>query len=347
MVQENRVGPANFDQYFYREGGNIYAKQQAPQTYTDFINQAFDNPDYQKATETLSNLTAQAPTYYNDTLNKLKTEDPLLNQLQSERAKYTADLYAAPFEARSQYSDIFDPTKREALVSRAVGNVLGQIQGTQSLIENRGGTLQQQAQTALDLFNAQLGAAQTQVSDMGSLLQKIADKNYQAAVDELKRQQDLEDYFTKYTGKLEIDRQLGIGDFSSGSGTTYTGTWTDKYSGQTYKYFVDQNGNSNYVPIGSPNPTDYSGWIANKSAELGMSIDPNSPDWRATYDAEKSQSGELIDPSTKLTLDSVAAQVNANIQQGNTDYETEISEIQSDTELPEAVKNYLISEIKL
>ena len=46
-------------------------------------------------------------------------------------------LYAKPMEAREKYKDIFDPTRREALVAQAIGNVMAQLSGTGGLIEQQ------------------------------------------------------------------------------------------------------------------------------------------------------------------------------------------------------------------
>jgi len=183
-------------------------QQPQQQTYTDYINQAFDNPEWldaQKqfgaAQQSHQELAAGGETFYEDTLSDLRTGDPRLNQLQQERAGFQADLYARPFEAREQFSDIFDPVKREALVARSVGNVMGQLSGTQARIENRGGTLEQQADRALKLYEAQLGASETAlksmgegVDDMREFLMNIANKNWSALQDQIDRQRDREDF---------------------------------------------------------------------------------------------------------------------------------------------------------
>jgi len=221
----------------YAEQGS----QQQPQTYTDFINQAFESPQLQEAENRLTELTEKAPTFYEDTLSGLKTKDPLLQQLQQQRAGFVSDLYAKPFEAREQYSDIFDPNKREALVSRAIGNVMGQLSGTGSMIENRGGTLEQQAQTALKVFETQFGAAQNQYSELRDMLKSIAEKNYGELQSQIKRQQDLEDYASKQAIQFEYDRALkGVSGGGSGGQDTSEGTYTTT-TGDVVRYKLDEN----------------------------------------------------------------------------------------------------------
>lgn len=248
-----------------------------PQTYIDYINQAFKNPDYQKAVEQYNTLQEQAPNFLANKSAELQSKDPALKQLLQERGKFTSQLYSEPFAKRDALRDIFDPIKRDALIAQSVGNVLGQLNTTQGFVESRKGTLDQQAERAANIFNAQLESAGENVQSQQKLLQAIADKNYAEARKELDRQQEMEDYFTKYTGKLEIDRSLGIGDFKPAKAPSAPKpTETEKQMGA-------------YASLRGQYEDGYLKYLSNQSTQYGMSLDPNSPDVRASYEATKNQ----------------------------------------------------------
>lgn len=161
-------------------------------TYLDYINQAFNNKQYKdavteanKATQELTTLQSQLPNYLENKQRELVAADPALQQLNAERAKFAGQLYSKPMEARSQYSDILDPVKREALVSQAIGNIVGQLQGTEGMIGLRKQTNQDLAQQAYNLLQSNIDIAKTRagnaadsVSSLKKLLETAAGKEF-------------------------------------------------------------------------------------------------------------------------------------------------------------------------
>ena len=144
--------------------------QAGQKSYMDFITEAFKSPEYEQAQtqydEALAKLTelqAEVPGYLDRESQRLEEADPVLQKMMEQRATQTGALYSKPMEAREKYKDIFDPTKREALVAGAIGNVMGQLSGTGGLIEQQRGFAGQRAQTALDALLAQAGMAETAV----------------------------------------------------------------------------------------------------------------------------------------------------------------------------------------
>ena len=239
-----------------------------PESYPEWVNMAYEDPDYYYS------LLGKEPGYAASQSSKYQQEDPMLKTLIGERSRHISDLYSKPFEA--DYADIFDPNMRRQLITQAVGNVMGQLSGTQEFITQRQGQADQKAQKDLELLQTQIQAAGI---------------GMQARQDEAKRQAELEDYFTKYTGKLEIDRALGIGDFKPTTGAgdkTSIGTYTDKFTGQAYKTQTNfTTGETQYVPVGEPQPTDFSTgfnrWLGEMSTTYQMSFEPTSPDVRNTF----------------------------------------------------------------
>ena len=186
-------------------------------TYQDYLNTAFKNPeyiraqqDYEKASKQLSDLTAQAPLYAKKKQQSLEAADPELARLRQERSGLAGQLYAQPFQARDQYKDIFDPVARERLIAQSVGNVLGQLGGTNEMISARRGTAQQQAQDALELFKSQIGAAETLTSsakdrsgDIRDTLKDVAKTQFQEDQDTLR--QRISSSGTTDTGESTVD----------------------------------------------------------------------------------------------------------------------------------------------
>ena len=166
------------------------SSQPAPKTYLDFINDAYKAPQYLEAQKKyddamkiLSDLQAQVPGYLDKKSSELQQSDPELQKLIKQRGEYTSQLYSKPFEARDEYKDIFDPTTREALVSKSVGNIMGQLSTTGDFIGQRRGTADQRAQRALEALQAQVGLAQTGVglaSDEKSRLESLLNTGAQS-----------------------------------------------------------------------------------------------------------------------------------------------------------------------
>lgn len=193
-------------------GFELYTGQdQQPQTYSQFIDQAYRNPQYDEASrkydealKTLNELTTKEPGYLLKQKTQIESKDPFLQKLNQERSKYIGEQFSAPMTARAKYSDIFDPTKREALVAQAIGNVVGKLSGTQGAIDFRRGTDAEKAQAALEVLQAQIKAATNTANAagdtkdaLGRLLQDIAGKNYAEYRSGVQREQDLEDYKKK------------------------------------------------------------------------------------------------------------------------------------------------------
>ena len=161
-------------------------------SYYDLISEEFKRPEYleaqkkaSEAQQALADLQAQAPGYLDRESQKLETADPVLQQMLGQRAKQQGELFSKPMEAREQYKDIFDPTKRSAMVSQAIGSLIGKLGGTSGLIEQQRGFAGQRAQTSLDALLAQTGLAQTAAQTAGSerdilrdILSQSAGANY-------------------------------------------------------------------------------------------------------------------------------------------------------------------------
>ena len=179
------------------------AQQQAPQqgqegiSYTEILNNTFDNPDWDFAQQQVNQAQENVSS---DIYSNIATKDKYLQSLQKERSGLVSDITAGAAGIRAdfekEYSDIFDPIQREAMISQAMGNIMGQYSQVQSEIENRGGTLEQQANNMLKFYEKQLSTAKDEKDDMRTLLLNIANKNYDAAQDVIDRQRDLKDSIT-------------------------------------------------------------------------------------------------------------------------------------------------------
>jgi hypothetical protein len=330
LRNQYKVGPSNFGQYFERGKGGIYLKDQTepqPQSYVDFINQAFKNPEYTQAKEQLSQsqeqldtLTSQEPRYALKKQLELQQQDPELQRLTQEKGKFASQLYSQPFT--DQYKDIFDPVKRNQLIAQAVGNTLGQLNTTNQMIGNRQGTAKEQAQLALEQLQAQIGGAKANVEanasfvkDLTSTLKDIAEKGYSAKVKEQERTQAIEDALTKYTDKLAIDQKLRINDFkpntsSSGSGAdkTYTGEYVDN-EGNKIRYVLNPStGKIDTFNVGTPgaDPTALQTKLATEydSFATRLETDPKF----TLKELESAKANKEIDP---LTYNAILGNVNS------------------------------------
>ena len=123
-----------------------------------------------------------------------------------QRAQQMGALYAKPMEAREKYKDIFDPTRREALVAQAIGNVMAQLSGTGGLIEQQRGFAGQRAQTALDALMAQIGLAETAyeaASEKTDWMRDLLTKGAEVAYGEQYKPVSEEEW-------KDIEKQLGL-----------------------------------------------------------------------------------------------------------------------------------------
>lgn len=211
----------------FRGGFVLSSTPRQPQTYTDFLNQAFKNPEYQRANQAvtaaetdLGNLASQEPGFLQREQSRLQQADPQLQSLLGQKATAAGQLYSQPFTAQDQFRDIFDPLVREKLIAQSVGNVLGQVTGLQDLITQRQGTARDQAQTALDYLKSNISGAESRLKStqdtrdsLQKLLMNIAEKGYESVTKEKERKQKITDALDTYMKKLAVDQKLGINDF--------------------------------------------------------------------------------------------------------------------------------------
>lgn len=207
---------------------NDPTKPRPAATYQDLINEAFQNPDYLKAKEdygksvqALADLQSQIPNYAVNKQKEILANDPTLGQLNAEQSRLAGQLFSQPMVARDAYKDIFDPTKREALIAQSVGNILGSLTGVKSLIQQRQGTAKDQADQALELLKSQIDVGQGLVKSQSDQLDtqaknitNIVDKLYQAEQDKVKRQQSMEDYQQKRLFSEQLIRSRSKSDGS-------------------------------------------------------------------------------------------------------------------------------------
>lgn len=180
---------------------------QGPNTYGNYINEAFKDPRYAAAEKAVSDsqaaldaLVNQAPTFQTDEQKRIMAADKFLPTFNADRAKQVGDLYARPATARAEYQDIFDPSRRSALVAQAVGNTLGQLSGTNEAIAQRKGTATDLATQAYNQLLARiegqrssLDTAKEKRSTLKGLLEDAAKSYYEEQQYEKRRKQALAD----------------------------------------------------------------------------------------------------------------------------------------------------------
>jgi len=244
---ETDIRNVNYAKQQYGYGGGQPVVQQ-PQTYQDFINQAFSDPEYNQDKKQLEELMKKQPTYLDEKIKEFKLSDTKLQDLYRVQGDIRGKLYGAPADIEAtiaEYDTVFDPATRRQLIGQAVGNLLSQLSTTEANIDVRGGKAEQLATTAYNTYAAEVNTLSARLEAKEKMLQAIADTNYTEAQNQLQRIQDLEDY----EKKAIIDRKY--------STTTPPGinpvTTIDDFLKLGYKRDVTAEGGYNfYDPQGNP-----------------------------------------------------------------------------------------------
>jgi len=186
------------------------APQQAPQTYHDFINKYFDDPALMDAREKLQDMQTLEPGYLQREAARLRGEDPYIQTILNNRQRIESNL-GATGELYEKYSDIFDPIKRNALISREISNLTAGLSRQNLALEQRGGTLDQQAQLAAEAFTQQLGIAEDRIDELKDTLLSFADADYAELLRQRERMESLEDFQTKLAMEAQYATSPGGG----------------------------------------------------------------------------------------------------------------------------------------
>lgn len=173
-------------------------------TYADYLNDAFRGKDYLKAQQEANDLASQAPDFLAKKQAELASADPALQALTTERGRLRSQLYSAPATGQQDYRDIFDPIKRQALISQAIGNTTGLLSGAEARIQQRQGSVDQLANRAYDMFKTNLDQKQGVAKSLLDYGTKIAEKGYEESQRQVKRQEDLTDYEKKLRLKESV-----------------------------------------------------------------------------------------------------------------------------------------------
>lgn len=279
---QNKVGVSNFDQYFTRQGGNIYSKDQAPaqpaQPQAPDYRAMYGLPGLeQKATQAKTDYTntAGGQQAFLDALKKaLLGQDTQTQGLQTEQQRLQKEQYTQPTSERERLiaAGIDDPFERQRRISEALGTTDSALSAVSSRLAGLGKTREDLVQQGVKGYEADLAtkdesrkAAADALKEAMGLITKaqqadIAKKEKKMEA-EAKRKEKIQDEALAYKRKLDFESFKAGLKPKKGTGGKIINTKTIKPP------TLDK--------IYSENTTQFKNFIKSIQETAGMNIDPN------------------------------------------------------------------------